>query len=95
MCKLQVVLSLVALLAAPLWASESNGPASTGPSKAEADSPAPRDIEGDIQSRIDAELLADIQLKSGITVIYQTARMIKPDPAPADDEQRLAHLGAE
>jgi hypothetical protein len=95
MCKLQVLLPLIALLAAPAWAGEAAGPAHAKQTAAQAEPPATPGIEGDIQSRIDAELLADIQQKSGITVIYQTARMIKPRAVPAEDELRLARLEAE
>jgi len=52
-------------------------------------------IEREIQSKIDAELMADIEADNGIKIIVQNARLIRPTVEPGNAGRRLAQLDAE
>ncbi|MEE4186409.1 MAG: hypothetical protein V2J12_11630 [Gammaproteobacteria bacterium] len=91
---LQVVVALLALVAAPVWAAEPELEDGAAGSAGAAEQPQSRGIERDIQDRIDAELMAEIQQKSGITVVYQTARLIKPRAVATEEDLRLAQAAA-
>ena len=91
MCNPKVVLAVLALAATPAFAAEPLQAQSAAKTTTTIAQDTQR-IERSIQSKIDAELMADIEAKAGINVVYQTARIIQRTPVPLEDEQRVARL---